>query len=204
MIVDDHPLVRDGLQHLLTAAGFRVAGQAADPVGVFSHSDFDSFRLFIIDLSLGDSSGLALISRLQEAGRLTLVYSMHETASVVRQSFQAGAAGYVTKRETPAILVEAINCVLAGKIYRSPQVVEILSDSDPIDELSAQQKQIYSLLGRGLSNSSIASELGISVRTLESYCVRIMNKLNVTGIKQLRQKAILACKNDMFDKDGTS
>lgn len=199
LIVDDHPLVCDGLTQLLITAGFTVAGQAKDAPGALSHRAFKSCGLFIVDLSLGEHSALELIVRLHKMKYRVLVYSMHETSNVVRQAVDAGAMGYVTKRETPTILLEAIECIFAGKIYHSPRVSEILSDTDPTEELSDQQKQIFQLLGRGLSNTCIAQELDISVRTLESYCVRIMNKLNVSGIKKLRQKAILAFKKDIFN-----
>ncbi len=199
MIVDDHPLVRDGLHQLLSAAGFNVVGQVEDADSLLTHPAFEKCDLFIVDLSLGEASGLELAGRLCRLERCVLVYSMHETSNIIRQALEAGVMGYVSKRETPTILLAAIECVFSGKIYHSPRVMEILSDADPTEELSDQQKQIFQLLGRGLANAAIAQELGISVRTLESYCVRIMNKLNVNGIKQLRQQAILACKNDIFD-----
>lgn len=199
MIVDDHPLVCDGLTQLLLTAGFTVAGQAEDAPGALSHQACKNCGLFIVDLSLGENSALELIVKLHKMKRRVLVYSMHETSNIIRQALEAGAMGYVTKRETPVILLEAIEYVLAGKVYHSPRVIEILSDADPTEELSDQQKQIFQLLGRGLSNTSIAQELDISVRTLESYCVRMMNKLNISGIKQLRRQAILACKKDIFD-----
>lgn len=199
MIVDDHPLVCDGLAQLLCTAGFTVAGQAEDMPTALTHQAFKSCGLFIVDLSLGENSALELIVRLHKMKRCILVYSMHETSNIIRQALDAGAMGYVTKRETPAILIEAIEYVLAGKVYHSPRVIEIMSDADPTEELSVQQKQIFHLLGRGLSNTNIAQELDISVRTLESYCVRMMNKLNVSGIKELRQQAILAFKKNIFD-----
>lgn len=201
MIVDDHPLVCDGLAQLLCTAGFTVAGQAEDMLTALAHQAFKSCGLFIVDLSLGEYSAMELIIRLHSMKRRVLVYSMHETSNVIRQALNAGAMGYVTKRETPTILLKAIERVLSGKIYHSPRVIEILSDVDPAEELSDQQKQIFNLLGRGLSNINIAKQLDISVRTLESYCVRIMNKLNISGIKQLRQQAILAFKRNSLEDE---
>jgi DNA-binding NarL/FixJ family response regulator len=189
-IIDDHPLVRAGLQHLLAAAGFQIAGQAKNTEEAFSQKAFDDCDVILLDLSLGGSSGLELIGQMRSDKRRIIVYSMHETIGIIRQSFNAGAAGYVTKRETPSIILEAILCVISGKTYQSPIVQKILADSDPADELSEQQKQIFIMLGCGLTNQQIVDKLGISVRTLESYCARIMNKMNVEGIKQLRQLAI--------------
>lgn len=198
-LVDDHPLVREGLNHLLTAAGFLVAGQAEDVSSIFLHPNFESSEVVIVDLSLGESNGLKLVEQLQQMQRLVVVYSMHENSNIIKQAFAAGAKGYVTKRESPTILLEAIRCVLAGENYQSPHVKKALADFDPMNDLSEQQKQIFNLLGRGMPNGSIAQELNIGVRTLESYCVRIMNKLNIDGIKQLRQQAILAYQKNNFD-----
>lgn len=198
-VIDDHPLVRAGLMHLLTAAGFEVSGQAQNVEDAFCLEAFNECDIILLDLSLGSSNGMELIARLCHDKRRIIVYSMHEAVNIIRQAFNDGAAGYVTKRETPSILLEAISSVLNGQIYQSPIVQKIIADSDPVDELSEQQKQIFNMLGRGLTNMKIAEELGISVRTLESYCVRIMNKMNVEGIKQLRQLAIQAFRNNNLD-----
>lgn len=192
MIIDDHPLVRDGLAQLLTAADFEIAALVEDYASALANSAFASCNIFIVDLSLAGDSGLELVRELNRQNRLAIVYSMHETANVVKQAFEAGANGYVTKRESPAILIEAITAVLSGIKFYSPRIRKLLAESDPVEELSDQQKQIFIMLGMGLSNNEIAGELKISVRTLESYCVRIMNKLNVDGTKQLRQMAIAA------------
>ncbi|KAF1080652.1 MAG: hypothetical protein GQF41_3062 [Candidatus Rifleibacterium amylolyticum] len=200
MIVDDHPLVRDGLTDLLTTAGFKVAGQAENSQSALSHPKFASCSVFVIDLSLGDQSGLDLIRQLNQLGKPVVVYSMHETSNVIKKAFDAGALGYVTKSEPPEILLEALKAVIAGKKFESPRVIEALSNSSSTRELSDQQKQIFLLLGRGWTNIAIANEMNISVRTLESYFVRIMDKLNIQGVKRLRQEAILAFKKDIPDQ----
>lgn len=201
MIVDDHPLVRDGLADLLATAGFKVGALADNVSNALSHPDFSSCEAFVIDLSLGDQSGIDLIKQLCRMNRPVVVYSMHEVAGVIKKAFEAGAMGYVAKRETPDILLEALRTVLSGQIFESPYVKEVLSNCSSTKELSDQQRQIFLLLGRGLSNIDIANEMNISVRTLESYFVRIMNKLEIHGVKQLRQEAIAACKNDVFEPD---
>ncbi len=201
MIVDDHPLVRDGLADLLSTAGFEVSAQADNALNALSHPFYQVCEAFVIDLSLGEQSGIDLIRQLSQINKPVVVYSMHEAAGVIKKAFEVGAMGYVAKRETPDILLEAIKSVLSGKTFESPYVKEILANNNSTKELSDQQKQIFILLGRGWSNVDIANEMNISVRTLESYFVRIMNKLEIHGVKNLRQEAILACKKEIFEPD---
>lgn len=201
MIVDDHPLVRDGLADLLSTAGFEVSAQADNALNALSHPDYPICEAFVIDLSLGDQSGIDLIRKISQIRRPIVVYSMHEVAGAIKKAFAAGAMGYVCKRETPDILLVALKTVLSGQIFESPYVKEVLSNNNSTKELSDQQKQIFLLLGRGLSNIDIADEMNISVRTLESYFVRIMNKLEIHGVKNLRQEAIAAYKKEVFEPE---
>ena len=189
-LVDDHPLVRAGLAHLLQASGFAVAGEAGTASETLSHPALATNPLVIVDLSLGDESGVDLIKRLRLRGLSVLVYSMHEGAHIIRNALDAGAGGYVTKREAAHSLVEAIRAVGAGLHYLSPRAATAFHEPTPLDGLSGQQWQLYRLLGQGCTNEEIARQLNISVRTLESYYVRVMDKLGLQGIKELRQQAI--------------
>ena len=98
----------------------------------------------------------------------------------------------IPKREAAESLLAAIHAVRQGETYLSPRAAAALRTESPLAGLSGQQLQIYRRLGQGLANEEIARQLGISVRTLESYCVRIMDKLGVQGAKELRQHAIRA------------
>ena len=189
-LVDDHPLVRTALAQLLAGAGFKPDGQAGSSAETLAHPALASSRLAVVDLALGEESGLDLIRKLRERGMAVLVYSMHESSTVIRRALAAGAGGYVTKREAAESLAAAIRAVLAGSRYLSPRAEAALQELTPLDDLSGQQQQIYRLLGQGASNEDIARQLGISVRTLESYCARILDKLGVQGIKDLRRQAI--------------
>ena len=189
-LVDDHPLVRAALAQLLAGAGFDPVGQAGGIPEALSHPALGTSGLAVVDLALGDESGIELIKKLHARGLAVLVYSMHEGSNIIRRALDAGAGGYVTKREAAESLIDAIRAVLAGSRYLSPRVEAALRDPTPLDALSGQQLQIYRLLGQGVSNEEIAGTLGISVRTLESYCARILDKLGMQGIKELRRKAI--------------
>ena len=190
ILVDDHPLVRAALAQLLAGAGFAPDGQAGTPAEALAHPALATSRLAVVDIALGEESGFDLIRKLRARGLAVLVYSMHEGPNAIRRALDAGAGGYVTKREAAESLAIAIRAVLAGARYLSPRAEAALQELTPLDGLSGQQQQIYQLLGRGMSNEDIARQLGISVRTLESYCVRIMDKLGTQGIKELRRQAI--------------
>jgi len=195
-LVDDHPLVRAALARLLEEAGFSIAGQADGGAAARGHPGLAASALAVVDLSLGEESGLDLIRELRARGPAVLVYSMHEASTVIRRALAAGAGGYVTKREAAESLPAAIRAVLGGAEYLSPRAEAALRESTPLDGLSGRQRQIYGLLGQGLSNDEIARALNLSVRTLESYCVRIQDKLGVGGIKELRRRAIQAAAGD--------
>lgn len=191
-LVDDHPLVRTALAQLLAGAGFDPAGQAGTSAEALAHPALAASHLAVVDLALGEEGGIDLIRKLRARGQAVLVYSMHEESHVIRRALEAGAGGYVTKREAAESLATAIRAVLAGARYLSPRAEAALQELTPVDGLSGQQQKIYRLLGQGAANEDIARQLGISVRTLESYCVRIMDKLGTQGIKELRRRAIRA------------
>ncbi len=196
-LVDDHAMVRQGLMMVFKQARFSICGEAGGLEEALAHPELSFARLVVVDLSLGEGSGLELITKLQERQLPSLVYSMHEDSHVVRKAFAAGASGYVTKREVASCLVEAVQCVLSGKRYVSPRAAIGLLEHDSVDlgedrvrELSDRQRCIYALLGEGLSAGEIADKLHVSPRTVESYSARIIEKLSVSGMKELRRKAI--------------
>lgn len=196
-LVDDHPLVRQGLATVLAQAGFTVCGEAGNGAETLRHSQLASAELAIVDLALGDENGLDLIAALRARGVRVLVYTMHEEPSRVTGALAAGAGGYVTKREVGQYLVEAVRGVLAGKPYVSPRAAAVLAKSEPSrcahdPSLSEQQRHVYRLLGEGASADEIAAELQLSPRTVESYCARMIEKLGLSGMKELRRQAIAA------------
>ena len=188
-IVDDHPLVRDALARMLIGEGFEVRGAAGDAKETLAHSMLKSSQLAIVDLTLGDQNGIELIRQLRTLEMRVLVYSMHEESNWVRRALEAGAEGYVTKRESALSLIKGIHTVIAGGRYMSPRVAAALEEVSALDTLSQQQFLVFTLLGQGLANEEIATRLEIGVRTLESYYIRIMDKLGVNGTKELRRLA---------------
>jgi len=195
-LIDDHPAVRFGLAQLLSMDQHLVCGEAASRSEMLQWLEGGSADLALLDLSLGDENGLDLIDDLRQQGIPVLVFSMHEDAGTIRQVFARGVRGYVCKREVSDCLREAVRVVLEGGRYVSPLAAQSLAiellETVPADEqaLSERELQILDLFAQGSSNPDVAEALSLSVRTVESYCARAIEKLGVNGMKELRRFAI--------------
>jgi len=201
-LVDDHPLVREWLTQLidqqpdLTVCG--EAGSAPEAITALGEARAD---LAIVDLTLEDSTGLDLIKSLQ---RLTpavpaLVLSMHDESLYAERVFRAGARGYVNKRESAQRVVEAVRRVLDGKLYVSEKAAEILAaqtvrgraQGEPaIDRLSDRELEVFEKLGQGIGTRQIAEDFSVSIKTVQAYCARIKEKLNVGSATELLREAV--------------
>lgn len=197
LVVDDHPAVCQGLALLLEPEGIEVCGEAAGLTESLACVDSRGPALALVDLSLGDEDGLSVVEELHARGVPSLVYSMYEDGRHVEGAFAAGALGYVTKREIRGVLVQAIREVAAGRRFVSPRAAVALASriadgqaDDGCVELSNQERQVYRLLGEGRGTGEIAAALAISARTVESYYARILVKLGLDGMRDLRRHAI--------------
>lgn len=189
-LVDDHPMIRHGLTLVLEQAGFTICGEADAPQSTLAHPGLAAARVVILDLSLDQADGIDFIPALCERCLFVIVYSMHEEAAIIRRAFAAGAKGYITKREAALSLATAIETVLNGQTFISQRAAAAIANSPNDPELSEQQQEVYDLLGQGYDTDEIARRLTISPRTVETYCTRLMNKLTVEGMKELRRRAI--------------
>jgi DNA-binding NarL/FixJ family response regulator len=197
LLVDDHPAVRQGLSLLLAREHVMVCAQAEDCAHALLSAEESTPQVALVDLSLGPESGLDLIGDLEARGVAVLVYSMHEDGETIQQALAAGARGYVTKREMHRVLTEAIREVAAGREYLGPRAAAALAAQlarvgrrAALREPSGREREVYRLLGEGATTSEIAAAMNVSVRTVESYCARLMEKLGVDGMKPLRRGAI--------------
>lgn len=196
-LIDDHPAVLEGLSLLLAQEQHVVCGEASCLAEMHERLDACMPDIVVLDLSLCEESGLDALPELLRRGIPALVYSMHEDSSTIKRVLERGASGYITKREKSTVLLEALRCVLAGERYISPRTSANLDDHDifvqmhpQAPNLSERESQIIALLAKGLSNVEIALTLGVSVRTVETYCARILAKLPLDGMKALRKYAI--------------
>ncbi len=197
LLVEDHPMVRQGLRLMLGQAGMEICGEAESRAEALNALNTNP-DLLLVDLTLWEESGLDLIRELQRMGapQKVLVYSMHEDWLHVRQAFQAGAEGYVTKRELSEVLLDAIRTVMEGGIYTSPRARRAVSAAkfeatlEGLALFSAQEGELFHHLGGGLGVGETAEKMGLSRKTVESYCGRMIVKLNVKGMKELRLVAL--------------
>ncbi len=197
LLVDDHPAVREGLALLLAAEGIVVSAEAAGRVEALAHVEKRRPGVAIVDLSLDGEDGVTLIADLRQRGIAVLVYSMHNDARHVEQAFAGGALGYVTKREFHGVLVQAIREVAAGRRFVSPSAAAALAEgitgsfaNGGVEKLSPHERKVFDLLGHGADTFEIAAALGISNHTVESYYSRILMKLGLNRMHELRRHAI--------------
>lgn len=202
VIVDDHPIVRQGLTQLLVQEpDIAVCGEADEIRSALRLIDELKPDVVIADLSLRAGSGIDLIKSLRTAhGRVPiLVLSMHDEIHHVERALRAGANGYLTKQEASAKVIEALRCVLRGDMYLSdqlsPRVLKRLldgqGDDDPlVSLLSERELQVFRLIGDGLGTQEIADRLQLSVKTIETYQAHIKGKLDLKDSRKLTQYAI--------------
>jgi len=201
LIVDDHPLVRAGLAQLIgDCPDLEVCAEAADMAEALKQIDSTNPDLAIIDLSLAGGSGLDLIEHIKARNLniLMLVASMHDEMLYAERVLAAGARGYINKQEAQDSIIRAIRQVLGGKVYLSEAMTEralIGLVAAPvgkrdIDRLSNRELQVFEMIGQGIPVSQIASQLNLSVKTVETHQANIKKKLSLSSAHELTQRAI--------------
>jgi len=201
-IVDDHPIVRQGLKLLIDQEpDLMVCGEAETADAVLPAIRQLQPAIAVIDLSLGHDSGIELIKniRLQHPDLPLLVLSMHDESLYAERALRACAKGYIMKQEAPEKVIIAIRQVLQGAIYVSDAMKAKLLNkiidsrekkSSPIELLSDRELQVFKLLGSGLGTRQVADSLHVSIKTVEAYRANIKEKLNLKGSAELVQHAI--------------
>ena len=204
LLVDDHPIVRHGLQRLINAEpGMAVCGEAPDASSALRAIEEMQPHVVLLDLSLGSGDGLELIKQIRSRGWTPsiLVLSMYGESAYAERVLAAGAQGYVMKQESPETVLEGIHKVLDGHIFLSDAMQQrVLHKAaggveshrmDPIDTLSDRELEVFKLIGIGRSTRRIAEQLHLSVKTVETYRANIKAKLSVTDAAELLQRAQL-------------
>lgn len=200
LLVDDHPFVREGMAKVLQMDGrYKVcaeAGTAQEAIdGVREHRP----DYVIVDMSLEQGTGLDVLEYIREHALtcLPVVVSMYEEPVYIDNALQAGARGYIFKRESVDSVVLALEEVKRGRLYMSPRVTQILleckkrnHEGDVKELLSEREYKVFELLGEGLRRNQIAEALFISAHTVDSHVDRIKSKLNCPSTAHLIRCAI--------------
>jgi DNA-binding NarL/FixJ family response regulator len=204
LIVDDHPLVRSGLRLLIDCEpDLVVCGEAADANEAIRLLESQKPDLLIVDLSLKESSGLELIKRIKtrNAEVKMLVSSMFEESLYAERVLNAGALGYVHKQEGMDRVIEAIRCVLSGRVWLSTAMSDRMlrkmtaspaapPTQSPVHKLSDRELEVFELIGRGRSTKDIAKQLHLSVKTVETHREKIKAKLGLVSGAELTRAAV--------------
>jgi DNA-binding NarL/FixJ family response regulator len=201
-LVDDHPIVRRGLQLLISLeTDMMVCGDADSAPVALEKILATKPDLVVIDLALAAGSGLDLIKQLrsQDAKLKLLVFSMRDEGVYAERALRAGANGYITKAEGTDKALEAIRLILQGKSVVSEKIsakmVERIASGGAtgqtaLELLSDRELQVLEMIGEGLGSREIAEQLGISLKTVESHRENTKAKLGLTGASQLVRYAI--------------
>jgi len=159
-------------------------------------------EIAIVDISLKSGSGIELIKNLKtvQPRVAVIVLSMHEEDLYAERALRAGARGYIMKRETARKVIAAIRQVLEGKLYLSERLTAMFAAkfvdagaatvSPSITQLSDRELEVFQLLGQGYETRQIAESLNISMKTVQAFCARIKEKLNLTSATELLREAI--------------
>jgi DNA-binding NarL/FixJ family response regulator len=205
LLVDDHPMIRQGLADLINdEPNMEICGEAGTCREGLELIATLKPNLAIIDISLGDGDGIVLIKDIRARSPQVhlLVLSMHDELVYAQRAIRAGAAGYVMKAEAAETVMAAIRCILAGKIYISVKVTNQMlrsiragytadqSGKAPIERLTDRELQLLRLLGAGLKVREISRQLFISSKTVESHRVNIKRKLSLDTSAELLRFAI--------------
>jgi DNA-binding NarL/FixJ family response regulator len=203
-LVDDHPLLREGLAGLINRVPeIKICGEAETATEALEGICRTKADAAIVDLSLREGSGIELIKaiRARSPGTAVLVLSMHDERRYAERCIRAGARGYVMKAELATRVVDALREILAGRIHISEQMraafVERFVDGtpplslSPPDVLSDRELEVFELLGQGFETRRVAEMLGLNIKTIQAFCARIKEKLQLANASELLREAVL-------------
>lgn len=203
LIVDDHPIMRQGLAQLINSEpDLTVCCEAATAGQAFNAVAAGAPDLVLADISLPDKNGLELIKDLQalQPGLPVLVLSMHDEAIYAERVLRAGGRGYIMKQEGAAKVLEAIRQVLGGQIHVSARMSAKLLEAfsgrrpafarSPVEGLSDREFEVFELIGQGKGSRQIAEQLHLSVKTVETHRANLKRKLQLKTSPELIRYAV--------------
>lgn len=209
LIVDDHPIVRQGIRSLLQQEpDLHIAGEAESAGRALTLLRAESVDAAIIDISLKGTDGLELTKAVRaEFPHLpVLILSMLDETMYAERALRSGANGYLMKQEVADHIVTALRCVLQGRIFVSDRVRETLlgrlagqpidPNRSPIEKLSDRELEVFRMIGQGVGTREIAVRLHLSIKTIETYRSHIKEKLNIPNAIELVRQAVQLVEQD--------
>ena len=201
LVVDDHPMVREGLRSMLEGSEVEVVAEAGTAAAAVEAAEQDRPDVILLDIELADGDGLGVLAEITSRMPDTrvLIVTMHDESRLVRRAIEAGAAGYVLKGVSRRELLAAIRAVRDGESVLDPELlrdlvaetpVEPRPGSRPTDQLTAVDCDVLRLVAQGLTNREIAHRMRWSVATAKKYVQRILGKLGVSDRTQAAVEAM--------------
>jgi DNA-binding NarL/FixJ family response regulator len=203
LLVDDHPIVRQGLALLIDReADLSVCGEADGARSAFHAIETLRPDIVVLDISLNGPDGLEVLKEIRvKTGSLpVLILSMHDESIYAERAMRAGANGYIMKQEATEKVLVAIRRILQGDVYLSDRLTTTMlqqyvrggaaTKSSPLLNLTDRELEVFRLIGEGHGTRQIADELHLSVKTIESYQAHIKEKLALRNARELVQHAI--------------
>jgi len=202
-VVDDHPIVRQGLALLINReADLAVCGEAEEMHSALRAIQSVRPDILVVDISLNGPDGLELLKNIRTTSpRLpVLILSMHDESIYAERALRAGANGYIMKQEATEKVLVALRRILSGEIYVSDRIANSMlrhyvrganpSDHSSISDLTDRELEVFRLIGEGQGTRQIAEALHLSVKTVESYQAHIKEKLSLRSARELVQHAV--------------
>jgi len=202
-VVDDHPIVRQGLSQLINREpDMMVCGEADNARTALDALDPSKPDILIVDVSLEGPDGIDLLKtiRSRDAKLPVLMLSMHDESLYAERALRAGANGYIMKQEATDRVLTAIRQILAGEVYVSERMAQKMvhqfigrsgvARRSAIEELTDRELEVFRLIGQGHGTRQIAEELHLSVKTVESYYAHIKEKLSLKNSREMVQHAV--------------
>jgi DNA-binding NarL/FixJ family response regulator len=195
-VIEDHPVVREGIRMLLEAAGdVRVIGSAASASAALRELKAMRPQVVLLDLDLGDEDGLEWLPRIlaEAPGARVLILTALRDAGRDEAALHAGARGFVHKDASADVVVRAVRAVAAGELWFEPRLLEAAGTGaprrealpEPFGSLTDREREIVRLVGEGLRNEEIARRLGITEKTVRNHLTGVFDKVGVSGRLEL-------------------
>lgn len=202
MLVDDHPLVREGLVNLISQQpDLEICGEAGDEPQALALIGSVQPDVVVVDISLESGSGMELLKSIKAVHPhvKTMVLSMHDETLYAERALHAGARGYIMKREAAKKVIAGIRAIHGGQLFVSEKISAQLAEkfvgggaaeNSPVSILSDRELQVFELLGRGQSTRQISEHLHVGFKTVQAYSARIKEKLKLANATELMREAI--------------